>query len=182
MSPEKRKDSIAARGFAFVNVVLNLEKKMREENASFDTIKQVQDTKIRSILDSFHEWLLSVQASVLQKSKVGAAIHYTLNNWENLLHFLLNPRLECTNNLSVRSIKSHVMLRKNELFSNTPKGATSSALTQSLTETAKENNLYPLAYFQYLFSALPNDPHWQDPSRIDSYLPWSDSILSSAQT
>ena len=176
VSPEKRKDSLAARGFAFVNAVLSIEKKLREDKADLDTINQVRDTKSRNILNSFHEWLLRIESTVLQKSKVGAAIRYTLNHWENLLHFLLDPRLECTNNLSERSIKSYVMLRKNALFSNTPKGATSSALMLSLTESAIENQLYPLAYLQYLFSVLPNIPDWQDAANIDSYLPWSDSI------
>ena len=45
--------------------------------------------------------------------------------------------------------------RKNWLFSNTPRGAESSAILYSLIESAKANKLEPYKYLRYLFHHLP---------------------------
>jgi hypothetical protein len=58
------------------------------------------------------------------------------------------------------------------LFSNTPKGAASSAVIYSIIETAKENGLNPFKYLMYLFDNLPNIDI-QDKEILDKFLPWS---------
>lgn len=58
------------------------------------------------------------------------------------------------------------------MFSNTPKGATSSATIYSVVETAKENGLNPFIYLMYLFERLPN-MNIEDKNALDELLPWS---------
>lgn len=74
-----------------------------------------------------------------------------------------------------RSIKPFVMGRKGWLFSNTPKGADSSAIIYSLVETAKGNQLKPFDYMKYLLEQLPNIEHDQA-ELLDHLLPWSESL------
>ncbi|NLN19485.1 MAG: IS66 family transposase [Firmicutes bacterium] len=56
---------------------------------------------------------------------------------------MLDGRLELDNHRAERAIKPFVIGRKNRLFSNTPRGARTSAVIYSLVETAKENGLKP---------------------------------------
>lgn len=70
--------------------------------------------------------------------------------------FLEDGRLEIDNNCAERSIKPFVIGRKNWLFSNTAKGAKSSAIIYSVVETAEENGLEPFQYLSYQFEELPN--------------------------
>ena len=63
--------------------------------------------------------------------------------------------MEISNNIAERSIKPFVIDRKNFLFSNTPKGATASAITFSIIQTAIANNLDPYAYLTYIFTEAP---------------------------
>ena len=65
--------------------------------------------------------------------------------------------------------------RKCWLFSNTPRGATASALTYSIVETPKENGLNPYSYLEYLFERLPNT-QLDDPNAVASLLPWSTEL------
>jgi hypothetical protein len=83
--------------------------------------------------------------------------------------------LEIDNNRAERSIKPFVIGRKNFLFANTPRGAEGSAIIYSIIETAKENNLKPYNYLEYLFERLPN-VDLKDAAVIDTLLPWSDSL------
>ncbi|CCQ95373.1 hypothetical protein CULT_2540001 [[Clostridium] ultunense Esp] len=71
-------------------------------------------------------------------------------------------------------------MRKNWLFSNTPRGAKASAIIYSIIETAKENNLNPYNYLTYLFERLPNID-LKDKDMIDQLLPWSAALPSNCR-
>src|SRR6059058_577289 len=89
------------------------------------------------VLDAFLSWLKIQEQKVLPKSALGKAITYCLNQWDKLVAFLEDVRLEIDNNRSERSIKPVIIGRKNWLFSNTPQGARASAIIYSIVETAK---------------------------------------------
>lgn len=69
--------------------------------------------------------------------------------------YLNDGRLEISNNLAERSIKPFVIDRKIFLFANTPKGATASATTFSIIQTAIANGLDPYRYLRYIFTEAP---------------------------
>lgn len=102
-------------------------------------------------------------------------IKYCRAQWEKLIVFLQDGRLELDNNRGGRSIKPFGMSRKNWLFSNTPRGAEASATIYSIIETAKENGLNPFHYLTYLFEQLPNlDKPTEE--ALDALIPWSSGI------
>lgn len=121
-------------------------------------------------LEAFYAWLTSL--SVLPKSGVGVARHYVLSQRKYLDRYLMDGRLEISNNRAERSIKPFVIDRKNFLFANTPRGAKASAVMFSLIETAKETGLDPFKYLVYVFEKAPN---WNIRNNIDAFqelMPW----------
>ena len=64
------------------------------------------------------------------------------------------------------------MGRRNWLFSESAKGAQSSANLYSLLETAKANKLEPYAYLRRVFTLLPAATSVAD---IEALLPWAES-------
>jgi len=115
-----------------------------------------RNQKSRPVVEEFHKWLQDMLPAVLPKSLFGLAVHYALNQWDKLIRFLEDGRIEMSNNRAERSIKPFVISRKNFLFCNTPRGARASAVIFSVIETAKENGLNPYAYLNFLFEKLPN--------------------------
>lgn len=63
--------------------------------------------------------------------------------------------------------------RKNFLFANTPAGAESSAVTFSLIETAKANNLDPFRYLTYIFEKAPGINPDKEGNWVETLLPWN---------
>lgn len=116
----------------------------------------------KPVLDELFAWANTVYAT--PKSGLGEALTYLKNQKEYLYNYLLDGRLEWTNNRAERSIKPFVISRKNFLFANTPKGAEGSATIFSIIETAKENNLDPYRYLVYVLKTAPNldqsEPDW----------------------
>jgi transposase len=124
------------------------------------------------LVKAYFVWLEQKKKEVLPKSKLGEAISYSLNQREPLLVPFSTGNLELDNNRADRSIKPFTIGRKNWLFSNSSKGADSSALVYSVIETAKENQLKVFEYLVHLFQTLPNI----DLEEIDCHLPWSASL------
>ncbi len=112
---------------------------------------------------------------MLPKSGLGEAIAYCLNQWDKLVAFLEDGRLEIDNNRSERSIKPVVIGRKNWLFANTPQGARASAIIYSIVETAIANGINPFYYLSYLFEQLPT-MDLTDENALDPLLPWSTTL------
>ena len=66
-----------------------------------------------------------------------------------------------------------VIGRKNWLFSDTGKGADSSALCYSLIESAKLNGLDVYAYIMYLLTELPKLGNEPSTESLKNLLPWA---------
>lgn len=170
---QKDKPVAASVGLAYCNKLCAIEKQLADVSDEERYTKRLEQSK--PLLDEFYVWLKKQKQQTIPKSAFGQAITYCLNQWDNLNNFLLDGRLESTNNRAERSIKAFVIGRKNFMFSNTPKGARGSAIIYSIIETAKANNLKPYNYLLYLFEQLPN-VDLTDPDVIDSLLPWSDTL------
>jgi transposase len=86
---------------------------------------------------------------------IGKALTYLNNQWPKLMRYLDDGRLSIDNNPVENAIRPFVIGRRNWLFSDTARGAKSSANLYSLIETAKANGLEPYAYLRHLFTELP---------------------------
>ena len=166
--PKGAKTGSAVEGLAYCTKLFMLERDLQDLTPEERYEERLKREK--PLLDQFKAWADTRQVS--SKSKLGKALTYLENQWGNLTNYLLDGRLEISNNRAERSIKPFVMGRKNFLFANTPRGAQASAVLYSILETAKANGLDPYRYLLFLFKALPamdkSDDAWVDP-----LLPWN---------
>lgn len=171
---QDKTQTAAEQGLQFCNQLFAIERELK--NATPEERYNVRMARSRPVLDSYLVWLRQQRSRTLPKSLLGQAITYSLNQWDKLIAFLQDRRLEIDNNRSERAIKPFVIGRKNWLFANTPRGAKASAIIYSVIETAKENGLNPFKYLMHLFEQLPQLPDPKDPEALDNLLPWSSTI------
>nr|WP_244943975.1 IS66 family transposase [Siminovitchia fortis] len=163
----------AKEGLAYCNRLFEIERNLKD--VSPQERHEARQELSQPVLEAFLVWLKEQTPRVLPKSALGQAIKYCRNQWDRLVVFLEDGHLEIDNNRGERSIKPFVIGRKNWLFSNTAKGAKSSAIIYSVVETAKENGLNPFNYLSYLFQELPNIDT-TDKEKLAEYLPWSSTL------
>ena len=160
--PRGKRSPTAEQGVAYCTKLFDLEKEYAKQQLTFEERKQQRLERSKPVLDAMLAWANTRNAA--PKSKLGEALTYLKNQWESLNRFLLDGRIEISNNRAERSIKPFVMSRKNFLFANTPLGAKSSAVIFSLIETAKENGLDPYRYLTFILKEAPKrsvqDPDW----------------------
>lgn len=149
---EKQSDSNAAIGVAYCDKLFRLEKQF----ASLTPEERFREREklSRPVLDEFYNWIDSLD--VLPNSLLGKAVNYSYTQRKYIERYLLDGRLEISNNRAERSIKPFVIGRKNWLFANTSNGAKASAIYYSLIESAKENGLNPFEYLSWVFTNAPN--------------------------
>ncbi len=82
-----------------------------------------------------------------EKSPLGQAVSYTLNQWPKLMAYLQDGRLENNNNRTERAIKPFAIGRKGWLFADSVAGANAAAIIFSLVETCKQHNIEPYGWF-----------------------------------
>lgn len=172
-SEQKSKPVNARKGLDYCNDLFRIEQDLKDAIPQWRYEQRLLRSK--PILDEFYGWLRRMGQQTLPRSTFGQAIKYCLNQWASLNSFLHDGRLELDNNRAERSIKPFVIGRKNFLFSNTSKGARSSAVIFSIVETAKENGLKPYDYLLYLFEQMPNIDQ-KDPDAIEQLVPWSSAL------
>ena len=166
LKEEDRKGTAQERGVQYFDALFALEEKWHDLDP--DERKKKREEFAKPILDELYNWAFHLNAST--KCLLGKAAHYTRSQWQWLIGYLEDGRLEISNNRAERSIKPFVMSRKSFLFANTPSGAKASAIYFSLIETAKENGLDPYRYLTWVLRTAPT-LDMTDSDQVEKLLP-----------
>ncbi len=169
---ESRTTSNAAKGVGYCDKLFHFEKQF----ALMTPEKRIEERELlsRPLMNEFFCWIDSL--SVLPGTLLGKAIHYAKSQRKYLERYLLDGRLEISNNRAERSIKPFVIGRKNWIFAGTPNGAKASAIYYSLIVTAKENGLSPFEYLSWILKNMPNLGKPGYVSSINDLLPGSGAL------
>ncbi len=101
---------------------------------------------------------------------MGEKLTYIANQWDSLLVFLYDGRVEIDSNLVENRIRPIKFNRKNALFAGHDEGAVAWTRIASLIETCKVNQVEPHAWLKATLEKLAAG-HRQ--SRIHELLPWA---------
>lgn len=132
--------------------------------------RAIRQEKAKPLVATLKPWLETSLAKVPRGGKLGEALGYGLNQWDGLVRYLDDGRIEIDSNTVERSIRPLALTRKNALFAGHDLGAASWAMTASLIETCKLNEVDPLAWMTDVLEKLVN--RWPA-SRIDDLMPWA---------
>ena len=108
---------------------------------------------VRPLLEEYFCWLKTVRPE--KGSKLDEAVRYSLNQKEQLTAFLEAPEVPISNNLAENAIRPFVLGRKNWLFSDSVKGAESSAIVYSLWKRPRPMVWSPMNTLLLVLSRLP---------------------------
>lgn len=151
---QNKKSKTAYKALSYIQKLYTIENDLRGKKLSDDEFIRKRKQAANPVLEEFHNWLKS-QSGILPESKTGKAIKYTISEWDKLTKYLEHHLMTPDNNAVENAIRPFVLGRKNWLFSNTPRGAHSSAIIYSLIESAKANGIEPYLYLRHLFINLP---------------------------
>ncbi|GAA5150373.1 IS66-like element ISBthe6 family transposase [Prosthecobacter algae] len=136
-----------------------IEAKLREARAGPMEVRAVRQEHSAPILEGIHHKLQSLQQSRkhLPRSLTGAAISYTLNQWDKLSVYLRDGRVCIDNNLIENAIRPSAIGKKNWLFMGDAKSGDRAAMFYTLIGNCHREGINAEAYLTDLFTRLPTE-------------------------
>lgn len=159
-------ESKARQGLAFIQKLYQIERRIGDRPP--DERRALRQQYTKPVIDALQLWLRDAIPRVPPKSLTGKALSYLSGQWSKLIRVLDDGRVPLDTNAVENAIRPFVVGRKNWLFSDSVRGANSSANLYSLIETAKLHGLEPFAYLRHVYEHLPRAHTLRD---FDALLP-----------
>ena len=140
-----------------------IEERLRESRAGPALRQAVRHNESRPIAGRIHRALfrLKVSKRILPKSLLGKALHYTLEQWTELVVYLDHGRVEIDNNLVENAIRPTAIGKKNWLFIGAEGAGWRSAVIYSIVESCRNRGIEPFEYLRDVLTRLPSMTNWQ---------------------
>jgi transposase len=152
-----------------------IERKATEGNFTPDQIKELREKESFPILKDFETWLLATAQTVLPKSPIGKAIHYTYGIYRKLIRYTLDGRYRIDNNQAENSVRDLALGRKNYLFCGNHESARRTAVIYSLMASCKVNDVNPQEWLTDVLNRIQD----HNIQKLDELLPhrWKQNHL-----
>jgi hypothetical protein len=140
-----------------------IEREAKELGLDSGRRRERRQLEAKPLLEAMKTWLVALKPTVLPKSPMGEAIGYALRQWDPLMRYLEDGRLEIDNNRVERQIRSVAVGRKNWLFAGSDAGARRAATMYSLVCTCGLLDIEPWAFFKDVLQRIAEG---QDPALL----------------
>ncbi|MDE6969348.1 MAG: IS66 family transposase [Eubacterium sp.] len=171
---EKRKDTLACDALKQIGAMYKLD----NEPAGLGPVERQhrRQLELKPLTDAYFAWIKEHQCEVPPKSQTGKAFAYSINQEKYLRVFLDDGEVPLDNNATESTLRGFCIGKHNWRLIDTVRGAKSSAIIYSITETAKANGLKVYEYVEHLLTEIPKHMDDTDLSFLDDLLPWSANL------
>lgn len=131
----------------------------------------VRQQHSRPLVEAMQTWLTGQLKRISGRSTLAQAMRYALNHWDGLVRHLDDGRLELDTNTVERAMRTVALGRKNALFAGSDSGGRHWAIVATLIQTAKLNNVDPLAWLTDILERIVAGRTKRN--ALDTLLPWN---------
>lgn len=164
-------------GLSFINVLFALEKKFK--NMTPDQRKEARKKESVPVLERFWNWLDTLDP--LKGGKLDKAVTYARNGKNLFMNYLLDGKLDISNNRAENCIRPLAVSRKNSLINGSPEGAKAHAVCFSIVQTAIRNGLDAYKYLEYILERMLYYTPKKN-SMLTELMPWAVDIQKNCST
>lgn len=157
----------AQHGLTLIGKLYEVERQAKEQNLSFDQIKDLRESQAVPILNELKAWMTQGYITAKPKTPIGKAFAYCLERWDKLIIYTTNGKLNIDNNPVENSIRPVAIGRKNYLFAGSHEAAKRSAMLYSLLGTCKLHGINPFEWLRDSLQKINDHPI----NRIHELLP-----------
>jgi transposase len=143
-----------------------------------DERRRVRQQRSQPLVEAMHTWLTEVLDRISGHSTLAQAIRYALNHWPGLILFLQDGRVELDTNTVERAMRPVALGRKNALFAGADSGGRHWAMVASLIQTAKLNDVDPLAWLTDVLERVVSGRTKRN--ELQTLMPWNWKVDNSA--
>jgi len=153
----------ATNALAAIGRLYAIEREAKKLGLDFGARREKRQAEAKELLEAMKGWLTVLKPQVLPKSPIGEAIGYTLRQWDPLIRYLDDGRLEIDNNCVERQMRGVAVGRKNWMFAGSDDGARRAATIYSLVCTCGLLGIEPWAYLKDVLQRIAEG---DDPAQL----------------
>ncbi|MGH8144323.1 MAG: IS66 family transposase [Steroidobacteraceae bacterium] len=146
---------------------------------SADNRRSERQQRSRPLVEAMHTWLTAQIERVSGRSTLAQAMRYALNHWSGLVLYLDDGRLEMDTNTVERAMRPVALGRKIALFAGADSGGRHWAIVATLIQTAKLNDVDPLAWLTDVLQRIVAGTTRQH--ELHKLLPWNRNTADAAE-
>ena len=153
---EKQGDPRATVVMDLMGQLYDVERELRQKSASFaerEHARQLRSVPILEQIKSFVEAHPGGSGHLWSK-----AVGYLLNQWDHLISFTTNGRVEIDNNLVENQIRPVALGRKNYLVAGSHEAARNAAILYSLVSICKQHGVKFAEWFEEVLQRIDKTP------------------------
>ncbi|CAD6562751.1 IS66 family transposase IS883 [Paraburkholderia sabiae] len=121
------------------------------------------------MLAAINAWMTHKRATLSAKSELAKAINYPLNQWDALVLYCDDGRVEISNALAENALRCVSLGRKKFLFAGSDSGGERAGAMYGPIGSCKLNGMNPLNYLEHVLTHIADHKI----SRIGELLPWN---------
>ena len=147
-----------------IGLLYRIESELRSEGVGPPIREATRVSQSAMILGRIEKALRLKMSKHLPKSQMGKAIAYTLGQWDRLLKYRDDGRLEIDNNQVENAIRPTALGKKNYLFFGAPEAGQRSAIIYTILESCKRRGINQAEYLRDVLERLPsmtNQQTWE---------------------
>ena len=146
-----------------IQLLYAVEKELKQSKAGPKLREAKRAAHSVLVLQRLHRVLLVLKnrRGILPQSGFGKAIRYALGEWERVLVYAGDGRVEIDNNPCERAIRPTAIGKKNWLFFGEAEAGERSAIVYTIIESCRRRGIDPYAYLRDVLTRLPAMTNWQ---------------------
>ena len=133
--------------------------------------RRVRQEQSKLVVEALKVYVEQQLSRVSGKMPVAKALRYLLTHWDGLCVFLEDGRVEIDSNSIERRHRVVATVRRNSLFAGSDAGARSWAIFTSLIQTARLNDVDPVAWLTDVLERMASGAI--KANDLDRLLPWN---------
>lgn len=141
-----------------IQELYKIEKKLKKEEAEkgrcLARVKRVRQEESSPITQKIHSILIEQSNNYRPSDPETTALNYTLGQWESLLLYLEDPKLDIDNNAVERLIRPTKIGAKNYLFFGNAEAGTNNAIVYTLIANCKALGIDARAYLEHAITQI----------------------------
>lgn len=141
-----------------IRLLYAIERMLRESRAGPNLRQAVRSSQSLPILIRLKKLFDTLQRDRKHRpqSLTGKALHYALGQWEQVIHYVEDGRVQIDNNGVENAIRPTALGRKNWLFIGADEAGWRSAVIYSLIQSCRAHEVEPYAYLKDVLQRLPS--------------------------
>jgi len=160
---------VAAEVLRHIAVLYRIEEIIRGQPP--DERRRVRQEQSRPVVEALKVYVEEQLGRVSGKMPLAKALRYLLTHWDGLCVFLEDGRVEIDSNSIERRHRVVATVRRNSLFAGSDAGARSWAIFTSLIQTARLNDVDPVAWLTDALERMASGA--VKVNDLDRLLPWN---------